>query len=256
MVVDMAQSLAALKIHIDELERGGRPRPRNDIVPSYKPKSVLPPSIVKGKDLKTVQARVAEEYSKISHLCVRDAKHAYLETAAVASSFGCDNFFPVKEIVLDKGKRVPRLMGVGKYHLIVLDEKTKQLVHRDPLSLLRRWETVAVRGLDLIMSGGPSLMLTFSSSVMTVQGEDAVLRSLSDALLKRTGELSKLPLEDRLPPRDDEDDVDLDLFEPECTPVNTPPSSPNRTPRASPPSMRRSDHRGVVCNCPPWPVWG
>ena len=47
VVVDLAQSLAALKLHIDDLERGGRPRPRNDNLPSYKPKSVLPPSIVK-----------------------------------------------------------------------------------------------------------------------------------------------------------------------------------------------------------------
>jgi hypothetical protein len=46
--MDLAQRLAGLKIHIDDLERGGKPRARGDVaLPSVKLKAVLFPGAIK-----------------------------------------------------------------------------------------------------------------------------------------------------------------------------------------------------------------
>lgn len=100
-MLEPAQRLAALKIHIDDLERGGRPRPAGSpVLPSFRLKYAMPSGALKGRDLKTVLGKIAEEYSSVCTLSVRDAKHAYLETAAVVCSYGCDSFYSVKEVWL------------------------------------------------------------------------------------------------------------------------------------------------------------
>ncbi len=142
---------------------------------------------------------------------------------------------------------------------MLLDGKTKQLVRRDPLSLLRRWETVPLRGVDILKTWGSSLHLTLHGQPMVLHADDAVLHAISNALLQRTSHLSRLPADERLPPREEEDDVDLQLFEPpEATPVNSPQHSPSTTPRASPPPISAArparPAKSIGCSCPPCPV--
>lgn len=42
--------------------------------------------------------RLGDEYRRVAHLTLRDAKHAYLQAVAGLESYGCDVFFPVKEV--------------------------------------------------------------------------------------------------------------------------------------------------------------
>lgn len=46
-VLELVQSLAALKVHIDDLEKNGRQRVLSAGTPTFKAKAVLPPSVVK-----------------------------------------------------------------------------------------------------------------------------------------------------------------------------------------------------------------
>ncbi len=151
--------------------------------------------------------------------------------------------------MVDK-RRVARHVGVGKYFLVLLDDTTKTKVRREPHAVLRRWEVQPVRGFDLLKTASAQLLLTFSTSSLVLQGDEATLQHLASLLLERTTFLSRLPPDERQP-RDHDDELDLDLFElepAEETPMNSPRQSPATTPRASPPLRRHSLSQPLSCS--------
>lgn len=106
-------ALAALQVHIEDLERREVPetqvviepevdRDERIVVPSFRLKHVLPATFVARSKDKENHKLVAAEYEKVCQLTDRDAKHQYLHTCQLVAVHECD-YFPVKQVRFGEG---------------------------------------------------------------------------------------------------------------------------------------------------------
>ena len=128
---DQAAKFAAYQVQID----------RGDFNESYyktgnvEAKDVLPKEYAKNKD---VMKKVKEEHKAIVGLDIINAKYKYIQLCQNLPTYGV-TFFLVKEKMKGKNKLVPRLLGVDKDSVLRLDEKTKEVLKKWPLTQVRRW---------------------------------------------------------------------------------------------------------------------
>ena len=92
-------------------------------------------------------ALVKAEYDNVCQLTDRQAKHLYLQICKATSSFNCE-YFHVRLVSNVAMKKPWCLLGVGPNHLVIMDDKTKEITGTFAFGPNVKWqvETLSEKG--------------------------------------------------------------------------------------------------------------
>uniref|UniRef100_A0A0N5BME0 FERM domain-containing protein n=1 Tax=Strongyloides papillosus TaxID=174720 RepID=A0A0N5BME0_STREA len=101
-------------------------------------KQFLPAEYKKNKD---IEKRVLQQYQEFNFSDPTfEPKRSYIQECKELYTYGV-TFFVVQEQLKDKKQLEVRLLGINKDCLMILDQKTKEVIKEYPLEQLRRWAT-------------------------------------------------------------------------------------------------------------------
>eukprot|EP00045_Choanoeca_perplexa_P016634 m.226606 g.226606 ORF g.226606 m.226606 type:complete len:1651 (+) comp17313_c0_seq1:318-5270(+) len=199
---ETAVVLAATVLHIDDLSRRAN-NPHANIhrvgMPPFKAKNLLPPQLLKGKDVKALKALTAdikEQYEGICERNERDAKHFYLHKYSLATTSDTTYFNVKVSFPAHPKKRIPYRIGVAPTRVLLLEDASQQVTHSFPLSTLRAWQIEPIRGVwstkahlkvSLRVKATPTcLMLSLIDTQVAIVADDVTYARLSSCLLEAT----------------------------------------------------------------------
>lgn len=249
---ELAVTLAATQLYVDDLDQqsqgGGK-------MTQTKLKQVLPPGFTRGKD---TTEQVAMEYERICGVSLRDAKHLYLRVCQLVAY----DYFPVKQVTPEKNKRLPRLLGLGTNRIILLHDKTKEIVREFDLTQIVRWQVQMLKDkgkkyLDPVPPGSkgtPFLVIQVEMKNIYVCGDIALLKQISVLILRRVKSLQTL-FESQgitIPVSDEQMGIQAGQA-PAASPLPPTAAAPLGAP--SPVEADPLNHL-FMCQCPPNPVLG
>jgi hypothetical protein len=98
-------------------------------------------------------SQVKAEFENVCTLNDRDAKHLYLQICHIVASYNCE-YFRVRLLSGAANKRPNCLIGVGPRNLLVVDEKTKELMGNFAFLSDVKWQLVEIveKGFFLLAS--------------------------------------------------------------------------------------------------------
>uniref|UniRef100_A0A0K0EJV8 FERM domain-containing protein n=1 Tax=Strongyloides stercoralis TaxID=6248 RepID=A0A0K0EJV8_STRER len=101
-------------------------------------KQFLPAEYKKNKD---IEKRVLQQYQEFNFSDPTfEPKRSYIQECKELYTYGV-TFFVVQEQLKDKKQLEVRLLGINKDCIMILDQKTKEVIKEYPLEQLRRWAT-------------------------------------------------------------------------------------------------------------------
>jgi len=92
--------------------------------------------------VKNLPQRVFDAHLALRGLLEKDAKHLYVKTCQGFKSYG-HKFYDVKYVEGSKKRTIDRLLGLGPQGLLILDDKTSDVVHDWPLAQIVSWGSSA-----------------------------------------------------------------------------------------------------------------
>ena len=256
---ELAFTLAATQLYVDDLDQQSQGGAK---MSQTKLKQVLPPGFTRGKD---TTEQVAMEYERICGVSLRDAKHLYLHICQLVAY----DYFPVKQVTPEKNKRLPRLLGIGTNRVILLHDKTKEIVREFDLTQIVRWQVQILKDkgkkfLDSVPAGSkgtPFLVMKVEMYGIYVTADIALLQQISGLILRRVKSLQtmfesqgiRIPLpEEQAAMQTGRAPASSPLPPTATAPLGTPSLPAGTDADADPDAL----HHSFMCHCPPNPALG
>jgi hypothetical protein len=129
---------------------------------------------------------VKAEYENICHLTDRDAKHLYLQLCRMVSSYSCE-YYRVRLMSAVAQKKPWCLLGVGPNHLLIMDDKTKEIMGTFAFVPRLQWklESIVERAyfsLSSKIAQQLSIAVTEIPETLVFTAEDGVLESITQTM--------------------------------------------------------------------------